>query len=502
MTDDINDTLQTKGIDAVRARHDKAHDKTAHRQRGGDGSTYRRVLPSPKDPMAVARVFIEESAVDNDPSKPIFRYWRGGWHVWKGAFWQEVSDKHMRSLLYRFCEHACYEVATAKGVVRVLWAPNRVSITNLLEALCAVVILADTISQPCWLEGGRECGTIVACTNGLLDIERRQLLAHSPLFFNLVSVPFPYDPNVPPPTQWLAFLDKLWPRQQEAIARPEIAALGEWFGYVISGRLNLHKILMTVGPTRGGKGIIARIEGALIGEPNVAGPTLSSLSGEFGLAPLLGKSLAVLSDTRSGKHNSAVVVERLLSISGEDTLTVNRKFRDQWTGKLPCRLHIVSNELPRFDDASSAVVGRVVMLMLTESWLGREDHALEDKLRTELSGILNWALAGLYRLTVTNKNKFTRVAAADDAIQQMRDLASPVRAYVRENCELHSGFEISVDHLFGDYKMWSENNNYPKQSKQLFGRDLLAAFSQVKRKHAGSEGNRTRMYVGIRLASP
>ena len=59
--------------------------------------------------------------------------------------------------------------------------------------------------------------------------------------------------------------------------------------------------------------------------------------------------------------NGNIVVERLLSISGEDTLTVNRKYRDQWSGKLPCRLHVISNELPRLGDASTAIVGRVVL---------------------------------------------------------------------------------------------------------------------------------------------
>ena len=77
-----------------------------------------------------------------------------------------------------------------------------------------------------------------------------------------------------------------------------IDALGEWFGYVISGRLDLHKILLMVGPTRGGKGAIARVLGALVGMPNVAGPTLNSLTGDFGLAPLIGKSLAVVADMR------------------------------------------------------------------------------------------------------------------------------------------------------------------------------------------------------------
>jgi hypothetical protein len=35
-----------------------------------------------------------------------------------------------------------------------------------------------------------------------------------------------------------------------------------------------------------------------VGDDNVAGPTLSSLGGEFGLQPLIGKPLAVVSDAR------------------------------------------------------------------------------------------------------------------------------------------------------------------------------------------------------------
>ena len=61
-----------------------------------------------------------------------------------------------------------------------------------------------------------------------------------------------------------------------------------------------------VGPTRGGKGVIARILGALIGKRNVCGPTLNSLGGDFGLQPLIGKSLAVISDARFiGKDTAA-----------------------------------------------------------------------------------------------------------------------------------------------------------------------------------------------------
>jgi putative DNA primase/helicase len=344
-------------------------------------------------------------------------------------------------------------------------------------------------NQPRWLDG-RGGANIVAVANGLLDIERRQLLLHTPQYFNQTSVPFDYDSDAPQPLRWLDFLTEVWPDQPDAIN-----ALGEWFGYVISGRTDLHKILLMVGPTRGGKGAIARILTAMIGRKNVAGPTLNSLGGDFGLAPLIGKPLAVISDARFAGRDASVVVERLLSISGEDTLTVNRKYRDQWSGKLPTRLHVLSNELPKLGDASTAIVGRMVLLLTTRSWLGREDFSLEPALHGELTGILNWALDGLQRLTVTNDNVFTRLPAADEAITAMRDLASPVAAFVREQCEIAANYEIVVDDLYAAYKTWAEDSGHSKKSKQTFGRDLHAAFPSISVKRP--YGDRRRVYVGI-----
>jgi putative DNA primase/helicase len=255
-----------------------------------------------------------------------------------------MEPREVRGELYAFTENALY--CNDKGHL-VGWAPNRHKIGDLLEALGAVCLLADDHDQPSWLDH-RATGPVVSMQNGLLDIASYELIPHSPLYFNMTSVPFPYDPAAPEPQRWLGFLGELWPDDVAAID-----ALGEWFGYVISGRLDLHKILLMVGPTRGGKGAIARILGSLVGMPNVAGPTLNSLSGDFGLAPLIGKSLAVVADMRIAGRDTNVVVERLLSISGEDTLTVNRKYRDQWTGKLPVRFHIISNELPELGDASA-----------------------------------------------------------------------------------------------------------------------------------------------------
>jgi putative DNA primase/helicase len=141
-----------------------------------------------------------------------------------------------------------------------------------------------------------------------------------------------------------------------------------------------------------------------------------------------------------------------------------------------------------------------VLLLLSRSWLGLEDHELEPALRTELTGILNWALDGLQRLTMANANCFTRLPSADEAITTMRDLASPVAAFVREQCGIAPNYEVRIDDLYAAFKQWAEDNGHSKKSKQTFGRDLRAAVPSISVKRPRDQSDRQRVYVGIDIS--
>jgi putative DNA primase/helicase len=256
---------------------------------------------------------------------------------------------------------------------------------------------------------------------------------------------------------------------------------------------------MLVGPKRGGKGVVGRVLRATIGAENVCGPTLASLATNFGLAPLLGKSLAVISDARlSGRTDSAIVVERLLSISGEDALTIDRKFAESVTCKLPTRLMLLSNELPRLGDSSGALASRMVLLRLTESFYGREDHQLTDRLLTELPSILLWAIAGWQRLQA--RSRFMQPAAGDELRGELEDLSSPVGAFVRDCCNVGPECEVSRAALYEAYCDWADNNG-KKQADDAatFGRNLRAAFPAVSDRQHRVDGEVTRFYAGVGL---
>ena len=125
-----------------------------------------------------------------------------------------------------------------------------------------------------------------------------------------------------------------------------------------------------------------------------------------------------------GARTKPAIVERLLSISGEDVVSIDRKYRETWTGTLPTRFLLLSNELPRLADASGAMAGRFIVLTLCNNFYGREDTDLTDKLVTERTGILRWALTGLERLQ--RRGHFVQPSSSSEAIQELEDLGSPV----------------------------------------------------------------------------
>ena len=190
----------------------------------------------------------------------------------------------------------------------------------------------------------------------------------------------------PEPVRWLRFLGELWPDDPDAVL-----ALQELFGYVLSGRNDQHKIGLLIGPKRSGKGTIARVLAALIGPQNVAGPTLAQLGSNFGLSPLIGKTLAVISDARLS--GTSYDISHLLAISGGDRITIDRKYQEPWTGTLSARFLILSNEPPAFHDPSGAIISRFLVITTTESFFGRENPHLTEELLDELPGILGWSFA-------------------------------------------------------------------------------------------------------------
>jgi putative DNA primase/helicase len=179
-------------------------------------------------------------------------------------------------------------------------------------------------------------------------------------------------------------------------------------------------------------------------------------------------------------------------------LTIDRKHKEPITAKLNSRFVILSNELPRLGDASGALAGRLILLRLTHSWYGQEDHHLFDRLRGELPGILNWAIEGWKRLR--DRGRFLQPASGRELMRDMEDLASPIGRFVRERCVVEDGARVEKGELFGEWKRWcDEHGRKEPGTDEKFSADLAAAVPTLGRSRPRTSEGRIHVYTGIRI---
>jgi putative DNA primase/helicase len=467
--------------------------KRKDRGNGGEVSDHDLVLP-PGEPMPNVRLFLKAHYTAGDS---VLLIQQGGmFYRYDGTCWPSLEDPILKAALYKFFEDKLYVYTDSKGKTEYRpFAPTQRKTADLFDAAKAITIIETATPTPSWRRQNKyPANEVVSCSNGLVHWPTSRLLPHSPDFYIHHSVPFAFDATAPAPAKWLAFLNELWGNDTESIA-----TLQELFGYCVSGDTSQQKMFLMVGPKRGGKGTIARVLGRMLGHHNVAAPTLASLGTNFGLQDLIDKPVAVISDARLGsKSDSSLIAERLLSISGEDHQNVDRKFLPPWSGFMPTRFIILSNELPRFTDASGALASRFIVLMLSQSFYGREKPGLTDELCAELPGIFNWALDGLQLLRA--RGRFAQPSSSNEAIQELEDLSSPIGAFVRDRCNLGPSESIERDQLYKAYQQWCLDHGHKAVSDATFGRDLRAAASAVRpfRPRTGVL-KRPKYYAGIRL---
>lgn len=459
------------------------------------------IYPAPAFPYAVAQRLIDDLFTHD--GNPTLVRWRSGFWLYTGTCWRpaDADNFDVKAPLWQRLEKVHYiQDDDTKA-----WAPTTAKVSNLLEPLAIRTRLADTTTAPAWLDedhtGMRPAAReLTPMHNGLLERTTGRLHPHTPALFSLWSLPFDYEPTATAPT-WKKFLD-------ETFAHDPAAAdlLQEYAGYLVSGRTDMHKALMLIGPPRAGKGIISGILQSLMGTANVASMSFHDLSSEFGLASLIGKPLAVVEDARgAGNSRSGLEVERLLNIIANDTVSVNRKNRDYFSGRLGTRMLLVSNEVPRLKDSSGAILTRFSMVRLKHSVApDKQDPHLSDMLAEELPGIFNWALDGLARLN--DAGKFSTPATAEELHDVMKDMAQPLKMFLDDSPRFTvTGDErdfVALKDLHRAYRAWADQVGRTASNQETFRRDLCAAVPEITSKNTAYGGvpRRDRWVFGMQDA--
>jgi len=438
-------------------------------------------------PFEVARCFVVDRY--SVGGVPTLRRWRGDWLRWTGTHYAALGKEALEAEVYQYLD----KINFGK------FDPSERDVNQVIHALKSRVLLPDEVEGGTWLDGVAPWGDgpIICCKNGVVSLsDRRQLWTHDPRLFNLNAIETEYRDDAQAP-RWMQFLEEVWAEDHD-----KREALQEFFGLVLTDETKFQKGFIIVGPARSGKGTIARVLSCLLGPKNFCGPSLNQLSQQFGMQSLIGKKLAVVPDARlDNRANRSVITEKLLSIIGEDVQEINRKNREYWSGILRLRVMILSNELPDFKDDTGVIATRFVILQTLNSFLGREDPELTERLRAELSGILNWALEGWARLA--KRGKF--IAPGNGELnEELSSNASAVKAFALECCEFGDGFTVSIDTAYNAYRNWCEGNGAQSWADRLpvnqFSGKVRSAFPgriTVVRPRDG--GTRKRVFAGMRL---
>ena len=454
----------------------------------------------------IALSYIKENWYQ-DKTKTIALY-NGVWYTWNGASYQAISEDELYANLGKWMYKYTWLI-TRNGKKKVYRVGSRF-LHELSIALKMLVCMPSSTVFPTWINTTRYTKynpTHVTCFNNiLLDTDTMTTIPSTPKLFTLNSLPFNYDTKATCPL-WIKTI-KEWSKKDGKIDNEWISSLQEWFGYNLTPDISQHKFMLLYGPPRSGKSTAIRILQQLLGETNYCTPTLQNLGSNFGMETAHGKIAMLVSDAHAGRGvDRTGVMESIARIVGEDSVDINRKYKPILAGqKLKTKITITTNSLLYFPDPNGKMASRLLVLPFMNSYLGKEDTKLTEKLSQELPGICNWVLKGLQRVYAEGF-KFEQAKAGESLHNDFADNNAPFASFVKHKCvypdNSASGY-ISVNEFVEAFERFLEkqhikpdNHVKPYQLKEAF----LQTCPKVIIVRKGKAGQQKYHYAYISLKS-
>lgn len=267
-------------------------------------------------------------------------------------------------------------------------------------------------------------------------------------------------------------------------------------GYTLTGSTREEALFMLVGRGANGKSVFLRVIGALMGD---YGTTASFDTFDYqkhgsipnDLAALRGARFVASSEREEGK---ALAEGRVKSVTGADEITARHLYGEFFTFKPTFKIWLAMNHLPRVVGDDDGIWRRIRVIDFRESFLGREDKTLGEKLLTELPGILNWALEGLQEWHRIGLSEPQRVR---DNVANYRAEMDTLHGFLRDAVEFtgNRNDSISGDDLYRRYRSWMKANGYFPKNKGQFTHSLkakLAAQADIPKDVHYRSGGKTR----------
>jgi len=336
-------------------------------------------------------------------------------------------------------------------------------------------------------------GDWIHLKNGWLNIKTRKFEEHTPERLSLATMKTEYKKNATCP-EWLKAVEHLAEGDES-----QMLILQEFAGYSLTTDTHLDRSLILVGEGQSGKSTIANTIFTMLGEDNATSTDLESINSNFGMFPLVGKKLNWIDEMLTTKYLESQRLKRL--ISGEPSV-VEQKYRDSFTFIPTAKFLWTMNEMPRLADTSNGSYRRFIIIECNNVYTEDDkDVDIDDKLKAEHSGILNWALEGLKSLY--ERGDFEIVEKNRQAIEQYRKDNSPVLDFI-DFCFDSIGVPtkgtdggIAARSLYRAYSTYCKDTGRKPKSETAFGRELMQDLKHIGYNIKKERTNSGNVYLGL-----
>lgn len=261
-------------------------------------------------------------------------------------------------------------------------------------------------------------------TNGILNIKTRQLSATNPNYFFISRSPTKYDVSATRP-----YFDSLL----DTIGCTKIRAVQEFCGSLLLASPRFKKALFIYGPTDSLKSTFTNAIVNVLGKDLTCEIAIQHMDNRFQSQRLYKKAVNLCGDLGGEAFSKVSMFKRTVGgdIIESEVKGSNKFLRFIWTGK-----HwFDANDLPKAegDADTDAFYNRLIMAAFSKQVpKDKIDKSYPDKLELETSGILNWMLEGLDRLT--ENDDFSDSMDIEEIKEHYKRASDSVYCFAKDRC--------------------------------------------------------------------
>lgn len=420
-----------------------------------------------------------------------YNHSEGKWLIWNGQFWQPDENLNINELAKQSAQYrqkqAITIADTSRKQVEVKFAVKSEDHHKILACInSAKTIEAISTNANDWNKDELS----LQCGNGLLILnEKVEFIKGKPEFMISKSTRINYDKDEVCPL-WEQSILEIFSNDEELVRYFQRCV-----GYTLTGQTNEQKFFLLYGTGANGKSVIFEILRELLGDYaiNTRFDTFERKHNKQSneIARLHNYRLVTANESGDTKKLDS---ELLKEVTGGDRVTGRFLYKESFDFSPQFKLWLASNSLPTVTDLSLGFWRRLQIIPLLEKFIGEKaDLHLVDKLKSELSGILNWAINGFEQYAKKGLNPPKKVINAVDEYKSDSDIVSK---FVAECVIENKDNVVTAKYLYQCFAKWYDENYSGKPISQIMFGKRMGTIGHKSEKIGG-----VKKYIGIKVTN-